>query len=73
MPMHKGSSKKAVKANFEEFGKGKTFAHTKAKFGKADADKQRVAVVLAEKRKTGGDKPMSGRMGRMERLSKEQL
>ena len=35
-----------MKKNFEEFGKGKTYAHTKAKFGKAKADKQRVAVVM---------------------------
>lgn len=50
MPLHRGKSRKVVKENFDEFGKGKTYAHTKAKFGKAKADKQRIAVVLREKR-----------------------
>ena len=70
MPLHKGKSKKVVKENFDEFGKGKTYAHTKAKFGKEDADKQRIAVVLKEK---GKDMPMAGRMGRNKRLAKEML
>lgn len=34
------------KNRFEEFGKGKTYAKTEAKFGKAKADKQRIAVVM---------------------------
>lgn len=63
MPLHKGTSRATVKKNFEEFGKGKTYAHTKAKFGKEDADKQRIAVVLKEKRKSS----------RAKRLEKEQL
>lgn len=50
MPLRKGKSKAVVKKNFEEFGKGQTYANTKAKFGKAKADKQRIAVVLREKR-----------------------
>lgn len=52
MPLKKGKSKKVVKKNFEEFHKGKTYAHTKEKFGKKRADKQAVAVVLNEKRKS---------------------
>lgn len=50
-PLIKSSSKAATKKNFEEFGTGKTYAHTEAKFGKKDADRQRVAVVLKNKRK----------------------
>ncbi len=38
--------------NFEEFGQGPTYQHTKEKFGKARADKQRVAVVLNQARKS---------------------
>ena len=64
MPLHKGTSKSVVNKNFEEFGQGKTFAHTKAKFGKAVADKQRIAVVLKEKRESAA---------RHRRLSKEKL
>ena len=66
MPLHKGTGKAVVKKNFEEFGAGKTYAHTKAKFGKERADKQRIAVVLKEKRE-------SMRHGRMRRLEKEKL
>lgn len=46
MPLQSGSSKATKKKNFEEFGTGKTYTHTKAKFGKKKADKQRIAVVL---------------------------
>jgi hypothetical protein len=56
MPLKKGSSKKTIKTNFEEFGKGKTFARTKAKFGAKKANKQRVAVVLSTARKTAKKK-----------------
>jgi len=49
-PLKKGKSKKVVKQNFEEFGKGKTYARTKAKSGKKKAEKQRIAVVLKTKR-----------------------
>jgi hypothetical protein len=51
MPLKKGKSKKVIKENFEEFGKGKTYAKTAKKFGKAKANKQRVAVVLSQARK----------------------
>lgn len=63
MPLLKGTGRKTIKKNFEEFGKGQTYAKTKAKFGKADADKQRIAVVLSEKRRSGRNK----------RLAKEKL
>lgn len=50
MPLRKGTSRATVRKNFEDFGAGKTYAHTRAKFGKKRADKQRIAVVLREKR-----------------------
>lgn len=56
MPLIKSASKAATKKNFEEFGSGPTYAHTEAKFGKKDADKQRIAVVLKNKRKVGAQK-----------------
>ena len=54
MPLEKGKSKAVQKRNFHEFHKGKTFAHTEAKFGKAKADRQAVAVVLSQARKGKG-------------------
>lgn len=51
MPLKKGSSKKTVSSNIAEFHKGKTFAKTEAKFGKAKANKQAVAVALSQARK----------------------
>lgn len=52
MPLKRGTSKKTVSKNISEFHKGKTYAHTKAKFGKARANKQAVAVAMATKRKS---------------------
>jgi len=52
MPLKKGSSKKTVSSNIAEFHKGKTFKKTEAKFGKAKADKQAVAVAYAQARKS---------------------
>jgi len=52
MPLRKSASKSATRKNFEEFGRGKTYARTKRKFGKRRADKQRVAAVLRNKRKS---------------------
>jgi len=54
MPLKKGKSKKTISSNISEFHKGKTFAHTKAKFGKATANKQAVAVALSTARKSKG-------------------
>jgi hypothetical protein len=51
MPLKKGSSAKTISANIREFHKGKTYAHTARKFGKARADKQAVAVAMAQARK----------------------
>lgn len=53
MPLLKGKSKAVRRKNFEEFGKGKTYAATKSRFGKKKADKQRIAVVLSNERKSG--------------------
>lgn len=49
MPLRKG--KKNRKANFREFGKGKTFARTKKKYGTKRANKQRIAVILSNERR----------------------
>lgn len=51
MPLRKGTSKATTRKNFDEFGRGKTYARTKRKSGKKRADKQRIAVVLSNKRK----------------------
>lgn len=53
MPLKSGSSKKTVSSNIREFHTGKTYAHTKEKFGKKRADKQAVAVALENARRTG--------------------
>ena len=50
MPLLPGKENRAQ--NFHEFHQGKTYAHTKAKFGKKRADAQAVAVVLSNERKS---------------------
>lgn len=57
MPLKPGSSKETISKNISEFHTGKTYAHTAAKFGKAKADKQAIAVALSTARKyaKGGD------------------
>lgn len=52
MPLKRGKSKKTISSNISEFHTGKTYAKTKAKFGKAKADKQAVAVALSTARRT---------------------
>lgn len=54
MPLKKGSSQKTVSKNISELHKGKTYAKTMRKFGKAKADKQAVAIALEEARKYKG-------------------
>ena len=53
MPLKSGKSRKTISGNISEFHKGETYAHTKAKFGKARADRQAVAVALSQARKSG--------------------
>ncbi len=53
MPLLKGKSKQVRAKNFSELRHGKTFAHTEAKFGKRDAEKQMVAIELGNERKPG--------------------
>ena len=52
MPMEKGASKAVTRRNFEEFGCGKTYARTKRRFGKKRADRQRIAAVLNNRRRS---------------------
>ena len=52
MPMKKGSSRKVISKNIEEFHQGKTYEHTKEKFGKERADKQAVAAALSNARRS---------------------
>lgn len=56
MPLRKGSDRKTTRENFEEFGRGKTYARTRRRFGKRRADKQRIAVVLENKRRSAARK-----------------
>lgn len=51
MPLKPGSSDKVISNNIREFHGGKTYNHTKAKFGKKRADKQAVAVALSNARR----------------------
>lgn len=52
MPLKKGKSRKTVSSNISELHKGKTYAHTAAKFGKAKANKQAVAIAMSTARKS---------------------
>jgi hypothetical protein len=52
MPLKKGKNKKTVSTNIKEFHSGKTYAKTRAKFGKKRADKQAVAAALSQKRRS---------------------
>jgi hypothetical protein len=51
--LKKGKSQKTISSNIKEFHSGKTYAHTKAKFGKARANKQAVAAALSTARRSG--------------------
>lgn len=57
MPLKKGSSQKTISSNIRELHGGKTYAHTKAKFGAKRANKQAVAIALHEARKGGRPNP----------------
>jgi hypothetical protein len=51
MPLKKGSSKKTVSSNISELHKGKVFAKTAKKFGKAKANRQAIAIAFEKARK----------------------
>jgi hypothetical protein len=53
MPLHPGSSNKIIGQNIKEFHTGKTYAHTKAKFGTERARAQAIAVALHTAREYG--------------------
>lgn len=52
MPLKRGKSQKVVSENIAELHQGKTYAKTKAKFGKKKADKQAVAIALDRQRRS---------------------
>jgi hypothetical protein len=52
MPLRAGTSSTIVSDNIRELHRGKTFARTKRKHGKAKARKQAVAIALSKKRDT---------------------
>lgn len=58
MPLKAGRSRKVVSENIAEFHTGKTYARTKAKFGKEKADKQAAAASLS---KAGLSRKKAGR------------
>jgi hypothetical protein len=58
MPLKRGSSRKTISSNIAELHTGKTYARTKAKLGKAVADRQAVAIAMHEAHK---HKPRLGR------------
>lgn len=60
MPLKAGSSQKVISQNIREFHTGDTYAKTKAKFGKAKADKQAIAVAMSTARKYGKKKAYGG-------------
>lgn len=52
MPLLRGTSNATVSKNIRELHGGKTYAHTLAKFGKARANRQAIAIALSKKRET---------------------
>ena len=52
MPLKSGSSQKTISSNIEELHSGNTFARTKAKFDKAKANKQAIAIAYSKARKS---------------------
>jgi len=53
MPLVKGASRDAIRANIAELHGGKTYAKTAAKYGKKKANAQSVAIAMDTARKAG--------------------
>jgi hypothetical protein len=53
MPLKRGSSQKTVSENISELHDGKQYAKTKAKHGKATANRQAIAIALGNTGKSG--------------------
>ena len=60
MPLTKGNSPKVISKNIAEFHSGKTYAKTKAKYGKQRANAQAVAVALNTARNRAFGGPVGG-------------
>lgn len=56
MPLKQGSGKKAMSSNYKELKAGKQYKATKAKYGKAVADKQVIAIMLGQAGKSNQPK-----------------
>ena len=52
MPLLKGRTLKTMRRNIREFHTGKTYARTKAKYGKKTADRQAVAAAESARRRS---------------------
>jgi hypothetical protein len=48
MPLKSGKSQKTISSNIREFHSGKTYEHTKEKFGKETANKQAIAAAMSK-------------------------
>ncbi|MCK9370114.1 hypothetical protein M0R04_09440 [Candidatus Dojkabacteria bacterium] len=48
MPLKKGKSSNVIANNIAELHTGKTYAHTKKKFGKEVANRQAIAIAMTE-------------------------
>jgi hypothetical protein len=53
MPLKRGASKEMVATNISEFHDGKQYAKTKAKHGKATANRQAIAIALGNTGRSG--------------------
>ena len=52
MPLKRGSSRATVSRNIRDLHGGKTYAATENKHGKKAADRQAIAIALAEARRS---------------------
>lgn len=46
MPLKSGKSQKTISKNIKELHSGKTYEHTKEKYGKKRADAQAIAIAI---------------------------